>query len=47
MLTTAIALYGAVRSAGEFVITAADRPAAALVAAVSVDCFIDGLRSRP
>jgi AcrR family transcriptional regulator len=40
---TAIALYGAVRSAGEFVIAAEDRPAAAAVATRALNCFIDGL----
>jgi AcrR family transcriptional regulator len=39
----AMALYGAVRTAGEFVIAAADRPAASAMASRIVDCFIDGL----
>lgn len=39
----AMALYGAVRSAGEFVIAADDRPAASAMATRIVDCFIDGL----
>ena len=40
---TAIALYGAVRSAGEYVIGAADRAAAVAEATRTVDRFIDGL----
>ena len=40
---TAVALYGAVRSAGEFVIAADNRSAAAAVGNRSLDCFIDGL----
>jgi AcrR family transcriptional regulator len=40
---TAMALYGAVRNAGEFVIGAADRHAAVTAATRTLDCFIDGL----
>jgi AcrR family transcriptional regulator len=40
---TAMALYGAVRSAGEFVISADNRTTAAAVATRAVNCFIDGL----
>jgi AcrR family transcriptional regulator len=40
---TAMALYGAVRSAGEFVTAAEDRPTAAVVATRALNCFIDGL----
>jgi AcrR family transcriptional regulator len=40
---TAAALYGAVRSAGEFVIAADNRSAAAAMGTRSLDCFIDGL----
>lgn len=40
---TAMALYGAARSAGEFVIAAADRRAAVPAATRTLDSFIDGL----
>ncbi len=40
---TAMALYGAVRSAGEFVTGAADRHAAVTAATRTLDTFIDGL----
>jgi hypothetical protein len=40
----AMSLYGAVRSAGEFVITASDRNHAATMAAQSLDVLLDGLR---
>jgi AcrR family transcriptional regulator len=40
---TAMALYGAVRSAGEYVIAAADRDAAVTAGARTLDRFIDGL----
>jgi|HubBroStandDraft_1064217.scaffolds.fasta_scaffold43076_2 AcrR family transcriptional regulator len=42
---TAMALYGAVRSAGECVIGADDRMAAMKAAIRALDCFIEGLRS--
>src|SRR5262249_25272233 len=42
---TAIALYGAARRAGEFVIAAADRAQAAAEAMRSMDLFLDGLRA--
>ncbi|HEY7142691.1 MAG TPA: TetR/AcrR family transcriptional regulator [Streptosporangiaceae bacterium] len=41
---TAMALYGAVRSAGEFVISADDRAGAVPTAIRTLDCFIEGLR---
>lgn len=44
---TAIALYGAARRAGEFVIAAADRTRAAGEAMRSFDLFLDGLRAQP
>ena len=44
---TAIALYGAARRAGEFVIAAADRAHAAAEAMRSFDLFLDGLRTQP
>jgi AcrR family transcriptional regulator len=40
---TAMALYSAVRSAGEYVHAAADRPVAVTAAARVLNCFIDGL----
>jgi AcrR family transcriptional regulator len=40
---TAMALYGAVRSAGEFVVGAADRHAAVTAATRTLDSLIDGL----
>lgn len=40
---TAMALYGAVRSAGEFVISASDRQSAAATAFQSLALFLDGL----
>jgi hypothetical protein len=42
---SAMALYGAVRSAGEFVIEATDRPNAVHAAIRTLDCFIDGMAS--
>ena len=39
----AMALYGAVRSAGEFVISASDRKHAATTASQSLDVLLDGL----
>jgi AcrR family transcriptional regulator len=44
---TAMALYGAVRSAGEYVIGATDRAAAVKLATGALDCFIDGLLAPP
>jgi AcrR family transcriptional regulator len=44
--TTAIALYGAARRAGEYVTEAADRDHAASEAGRSLDLFLDGLRSE-
>lgn len=38
-------LYGAVRSAGEYVIASADRQAAVVTATQTVDALVDGLRS--
>ena len=44
----AMSLYGAVRSAGDFVIAAPDRGRAAATAAQSLDALLDGLRpTRP
>lgn len=44
----AIALYGAARGAGEFVIAAPDRKEAALEAIRSLDLLVDGIaRSDP
>ena len=40
---SAIALFGAVRSAGEFVTMATDKPSAASIAAGVIDLMIDGL----
>jgi AcrR family transcriptional regulator len=44
---TAMALYGAARSAGEYVIAAADRAAAVTLAKRTLSRFIDGLRAGP
>jgi hypothetical protein len=44
---TAIALYGAARRAGEYVIDAADRERAAAEVTRSLDLLLDGLRSEP
>ena len=41
---TAMALYGAIRAAGEFVMTAEQRQKAAKTAARSLDLLLDGLR---
>jgi AcrR family transcriptional regulator len=43
---TAMALYGAIRAAGEFVMTAEQRQKAAKTAARSLDLLLDGLRNR-
>jgi AcrR family transcriptional regulator len=43
---TAMALYSAVRTAGEYVHAAAGRPAAVTAATRVLDCFIDGLTAR-
>jgi AcrR family transcriptional regulator len=43
----AMALYGAVRSAGELVLTATDRDQAATIASESLALLLDGLRIRP
>jgi AcrR family transcriptional regulator len=42
---TAMALYGAVRSAGEFVIAAGDREAAATAATRAVNRFLQGIKA--
>jgi AcrR family transcriptional regulator len=44
---TAMALYSAVRSAGEYVHAAADRPAAMAAATRVLNCFINGLTAAP
>jgi hypothetical protein len=43
----AMALYGAARSAGEYVIASADRPAAVAAASETVDLLMLGLRPVP
>jgi hypothetical protein len=40
-----MALYGAVRNAGEFVIEATDRPNAVHAAIHILDCLIEGMAS--
>jgi hypothetical protein len=42
---SAMALYGAVRSAGEFVIDASDRATAVKAVIRTLDCFIEGMRA--
>jgi len=42
----AMALYGAIRSAGEYVTRSSDRPRAAATAARSIELLLDGLKAR-
>ena len=43
----AMALYGAVRSAGEHVIAADNRATAVMESIKTLNCFLDGLRAAP
>ena len=43
---TAMALYGAVRSAGEFIIESEDPRASVVIAAATIHALLDGLTSR-
>jgi AcrR family transcriptional regulator len=44
---TAMALYGAARAAGEYVVAADDRPAAAAIAGGTLDLLVSGLAIGP